>query len=79
MMGPHGLGRSKLFFATCASDNCCAHDFTDLNRGKPHATRGAQNQQCFTGLQMRTMIQRQVAGAIGDLKSGGIHEIHLVR
>lgn len=76
MIGTGGAGDGQLVGPARAGDHPRAHLFADFHRAQPHAAGSPQHQQGFPRAQPRLMRQREVRGAIGDLKRGGGFEAH---
>jgi hypothetical protein len=74
---PGRFAHRELVGAAGTGDDPRAHQFADLDGGKPYPARRAKNEQRFTGRQPRLVVERHMRGAIGDLKGGGIGEAHL--
>ena len=60
-----------------AGDHARAHDLAELDRRQPDAARGAQHGQRLAGLEAGAVLERVVAGAVGDGERGGALEIEI--
>ena len=79
MVGPCGPGHFQLCGAAGMGDHCRAHQLADLHGRQAYAARCTRDQQGLSRLQAGTMVQRNKAGAIGDLQGRGIFKAHAVR
>ena len=79
MISPCLFADGQLFSAACTRDDFGAHQFTQLDRGKPNAARCTKNQKPFASFQMCFVIQRDVACAVCDQKRSRIYGIHVIR
>ena len=77
MICPRLFADGEFIRAACHGDHLCPHQLAQFHRRQPDAARRAQDQQSLARLQPRLIVQRHMAGAIGDQKGRRIYGGHL--
>ena len=75
-VGAVGEAKVDLLLAGGGGDDPRAHLLAELDGGKADAAGRAQHQQRLAGLQIRPVLQRVVAGAVGHDEGRGVIEGH---
>ena len=77
LVGAMLTGKRELVVARCAGDHARAHELAELDGSEPHAARGAEHGERLARLQVRAVLERVVAGSVGDGQRGGAIEVEL--
>src|SRR4029077_15273179 len=68
----------ELRFSRCRGDHASAQRLAQFHRGEADAARGAEHEQRLAGLELRSILERVLRGAIGQKQRGRFVEGHRI-